>query len=336
MIFHSSRCLDYQWPHHPETPARVRAAAARLQKNPRHEWREPPSATEADILRVHSPEHLRSVKTGSYRDVDTPWSATMFELAMLSAGGAIAAAESALAGRQAFSLMRPPGHHAERNRVMGFCYFNNIAVAVAKALETFRLKPQIPSVKTQPRHDSNASCDRDSDYPSLEETIPRLNDPTIQRVAIVDFDCHHGNGTEDIFLGNNRVLFVSLHQNPCYPGTGLDCRKNCLNYPLPPGTDEAGFGEALDRALEEARAFRPQLIAVSAGFDAHKGDPITEMRLEVETFEKIGARILALQRELAAREGASFLPAFAVLEGGYGARFAACVEAFVNGWEWAQ
>ena len=159
---------------------------------------------------------------------------------------------------------------------MGFCYFNNIAIAVAKVL-------------------------------------------AVSRIAIVDFDCHHGNGTENIFLGNDRVLFASLHQSPCYPGTGLRSQKNCRNYPLPPQTEETEFLEALDHALDEVRAFKPQLIAISAGFDAHKADPITEMELEVETFGKIGERLRGL-----------CLPSFAVLEGGYGARFAACAETFVD------
>ena len=169
---------------------------------------------------------------------------------------------------------------------MGFCYFNNIAIAVARVLEG----------KGSGGHR-----------------------PPLQRVAIVDFDCHHGNGTEDVFLGNERVLYVSFHQSPCYPGTGLHSRQNCRNYPLPPDTGEETYLAAFDQGLDEVKKFKPQLLAISAGFDAHKGDPITQMGLEVETFGKIGERLRVLD-----------VPNFAVLEGGYGAWFTACVEVFVE------
>jgi acetoin utilization deacetylase AcuC-like enzyme len=186
-----------------------------------------------------------------------------------------------VAGEPALSLMRPPGHHAGRDNVMGFCYFNNIAIAVARLLAEHKL----------------------------------------QRVAILDFDCHHGNGTEEIFRGDDRVLFVSLHQSPCYPGTGLEHAGNCLNYPLPPLTGPGRFLEAIDDALRRIVAFAPEVLAVSAGFDAFKDDPITQMALEVETYHEIARRLAALR-----------VRTFAVLEGGYAVEFASCVEAFVSGW----
>jgi acetoin utilization deacetylase AcuC-like enzyme len=117
-------------------------------------------------------------------------------------------------------------------------------------------------------------------------------------------------------------LFISLHQSPCYPGTGVENRGNCLNYPLPPGTEPPEFLAAIDEALVRVRNFQAQALAVSAGFDAYKGDPITHMGLEIDTFQDIGARIRRLE-----------LPAFAVLEGGYSQEFARCVEAFVSGWD---
>src|SRR5262249_13030874 len=130
-----------------------------------------------------------------------------------------------------------------------------------------------------------------------------------RKVAILDFDCHHGNGTEDIFRGNERVLFTSLHQSPCYPGTGLTSEDNCINYPLPPGTAPLQFLAALDKAINEIRNFKPDLLAVSAGFDAYKDDPITQMGLEIKTFQEIGRHIADFTQ--------SKLPCFAVLEGGY-------------------
>ena len=145
------------------------------------------------------------------------FSPNIFEIAKLSAGAAILAAEHALAGRPAFSLMRPPGHHAERNRVMGFCYFNNIAIAVAK--------------------DAQTSITRKS-----------------ERVAILDFDCHHGNGTEDIFRGNERVLFVSLHQSPCYPVPGL-MSAQLHQLSAATGYRTGKFLETLDEAMGRIRDF---------------------------------------------------------------------------------
>ncbi len=289
VIVYSPRCLDYAAAGHPENPDRVRSAVAQLHKE-FHTWVTPVPCADEDILRVHTRELLTAVRTGGFADADTPVLSGIFEIAKLAAGGALLAAEHALAGRPAFSLMRPPGHHAERDRVMGFCYLNNLAIAVARMLES---------------------------------------SPKVRRVAILDFDCHHGNGTEDIFRGDKRVLFVSLHQSPCYPGTGLVSGRNCLNYPLPPGTGPERFLATLDEALGRIHAFQPDLLAVSAGFDAYKNDPITHMGLEIETFHDIGRRIADLTQPA---PKAVALPCFAVLEGGYSREFAKCVEAFVSGW----
>lgn len=280
LLIHSPRCLDYSAVGHPETPFRIRSSVALLQRA-NYVWITPAPCADEDILRVHSRAVLEAVQTGHYIDSDTPHFPEIFEIAKLAAGGAIRAADEAWGGQPALSLMRPPGHHAERDRVMGFCYFNNIAIAVSKWLA---------------EHSG-------------------------RRAAILDFDCHHGNGTEDIFLGDERVLFTSLHQSPCYPGTGLVTRENCVNFPLPPGTGPAGFLAALDQALGKIRAFQPAILAVSAGFDAFKDDPITEMALEVETYHEVGRRIAGLQ-----------VPTFAVLEGGYARQLADCVEAFVTAW----
>jgi acetoin utilization deacetylase AcuC-like enzyme len=282
LIIYSPRCLEYAAAGHPESPERIRATRALLEKES-HTWLAPEPCSEQDILRVHSPAMLEALKSGSFSDPDTPYFANIYELARLSAGAAILASEKALQGEPAFSLMRPPGHHAERDRIMGFCYFNNIAIAVAKVLE---------------------------------------ENPRVQKVAILDFDCHHGNGTEAIFRGDERVLFVSLHQSPCYPGTGLRSAGNIVNYPLPPGTTPDKFMAALDSALGKIAELKPDLLAISAGFDAYKHDPITQMGLEIETYRHIGAHIAKLGP----------LPAFAVLEGGYAPELPECVSAFVDGW----
>jgi acetoin utilization deacetylase AcuC-like enzyme len=278
IIVHSPRCLEYSAPGHPERPERIRTSVAELEES-RHTWLVPEPCPEADILRVHTLAMLRAVQAGNYEDADTPHFANSYELARLAAGAAILAAQQT---QPACSLMRPPGHHAEHNRVMGFCYFNNLAIAVAKLLA----------------------------------------DGQARRVAILDFDCHHGNGTEDIFRGDDHVLFVSLHQSPCYPGTGLASRENCVNFPILPHTGPAEFLRAFNDALAQIRDFKPDRLAISAGFDMYKDDPITDMALEVETYREIGRRIAELK-----------LPAFAVMEGGYAEALADCVAAFVAGWE---
>jgi acetoin utilization deacetylase AcuC-like enzyme len=224
---------------------------------------------------------VEQVKNGEFLDADTPNSKRMFEYALLSAGAAIQAQEIALHKEYAFSLMRPPGHHASRNSAGGFCYFNNIAVAVSKALDT------------------------------------------VERVAIIDIDCHHGNGTQDIFLGNKRVLYVSLHQSPLYPGTGLKSEENCLNLPLSPGTGQEEYLTEFKKAIEEVKKFSPRLIAVSAGFDTYKADPLTNLNLEKETYAKISGLISALKK-----------PTFSVLEGGYNVfELPECIEQYLMGWD---
>ncbi len=290
IIIHSPICLEYASAGHPERPARIQSTVALLRKQS-HTWIEPTPCNDDDLKRVHSLGHIQAVATGNYFDGDTPHFPNIDGLARLAAGAAIQAATLARAEQRAFSLMRPPGHHATQETVMGFCYFNNIAVAVAHQLH---------------------------------------HHPEIERVAILDFDCHHGNGTEDIFLGDKRVLFCSVHQAPCYPGTGLQSRQNCLNFPLSPGTVAEGFLEAIDAALGKIGRFKPQMLAVSAGFDAFQGDPITHMGLEIETFDQIGRRIHRAAGLIGKNKP---LPVFGVLEGGYADDLDKCVAAFIAGWE---
>ena len=280
-IFFSPKCLNYHHPGHPESPERIRSVHDYLEAR-KYSFSEPHPCNKDDILRVHSEEHLKNLIQESFLDMDTPVLPDIAEFAMLSAGSAILAADSAIQGETAFSLMRPPGHHATRNQVMGFCYLNNIAIAVARHLES---------------HPEN-------------------------RVAILDFDCHHGNGTEDIFLENPSVLYVSLHQTPLYPGTGLDSRSNAINFTLPPGTGETTYLEALDNAFAKISEFKPDLLAVSAGFDTFKEDPLTQIDLDIGTYKKIGNRISALNKTT-----------FIVMEGGYSPKLPECVGDFLKGME---
>ncbi|MFQ6007527.1 MAG: histone deacetylase family protein [Candidatus Zixiibacteriota bacterium] len=275
-IIFSKKCLEYSQPGHPESPERVKAAYVYLKE--KLEFVPPGRIEEKDILSVHSETLLESVKTGRFYDADSPNYPDIYSFAMLSTAGAVTACDIALKGDLSLSLLRPPGHHAGRNFLGGFCYFNNVAVAVARALWH------------------------------------------VGKAAIIDFDCHHGNGTQDIFLGNEKVLYVSLHQSPLYPGTGLASDRNCLNFPLPAGTDELCYMAAFGKAMDEISKFEPDLIAISAGFDTYKHDPLAGLCLDKSTYEKIGKVIAELSK-----------PTFAVLEGGYSADLPECIYQFLSG-----
>ncbi len=277
-IFYSAACLGYSQPGHPESPARVLHTYEYLMEKG-FRFIEPAPCTEEDILMAHSRKLLESVKHGSFYDADTPALPGIYDIARLSAGGAVAAAMHCLdRDEKAFSLMRPPGHHAGWNAPGGFCYFNNIAIASLKALEK------------------------------------------AGKVAIVDFDCHHGNGTEEIFRGRKDFLYLSLHESPLYPGTGLRSSGNCINHPLPAGTGHDEYLSVFADALKKVETFDPGLLAISAGFDSYRGDPLTNLALEPATYLEIGRMLAALGR-----------PAFAVLEGGYSRDLPGCVHQFLSG-----
>jgi acetoin utilization deacetylase AcuC-like enzyme len=264
-VITDERCIEYLRAGHPERPARISRTLERLrnQKELPITWAAPLPVSETSILRAHTPGHLAALEAGEDFDTDTPWFPNIGDHARRSVGGALAALASARAGQTAFSLMRPPGHHATREVSMGFCYLNSIAIA------------------------------------ALEAAASGL------KVAVFDFDVHHGNGTEAILLDQPRTAFFSIHQFPCYPGTGRqNVGGNCFNFPVAPMTPREKYRDTLSKALEGVKKF--DLVAVSAGFDAYAQDPLAQETLEAEDYQWLGRSI----RELAARN-------FSVLEGGY-------------------
>jgi acetoin utilization deacetylase AcuC-like enzyme len=282
IIFHDSRCTEYSQPGHPERPARIERSAPHLrQRHPEWEWRKPESAPEASLLRAHSREHVARIKAASQAfDTDTPAYPDIYEHARRATGAAVEVTREALQGNRAFSLMRPPGHHATRDRAMGFCYFGHIAIAALEALEN-----------------------------------------GAERVAIWDFDAHHGNGTEDIVANHRRIAFASIHQFPGYPGTGTRSFANIHNYPVAPLTPRESHVAEVRRALDELLAFKPSLLLVSAGFDAYAGDPITEMTLEPEDFATFGKWLAEID-----------VPSGAILEGGYSDDLPGLIDVFLEAW----
>lgn len=283
-ITHPSCKLHEMGSWHPECPARLDAINDRLLASGLMNLIEPMQArlaTRDDILRVHAAEHLsfltaHAPASGYYQvDPDTIMNPHTLEAARAAAGAGITAVDAIMSGdyRSAFCSVRPPGHHARPGQAMGFCFFNNIAVAVSYALEKYGL----------------------------------------HRVAIIDFDVHHGNGTEEMFAGDERVLMCSFYQHPLFPGTRVDpAASNMLNIPVDPYTK----GDALrmivsDIWLPRLREFRPQFIFISAGFDAHREDDMAQLDMVESDYAWITARLMELADETADGRVASFL------EGGY-------------------
>ncbi len=266
-IVYDPTCLEYS-PNYVE--GSYRSESIHKELNESFEFVKPKPATEKDILLVHTKEHFERVKSGKYYDEDTHVIDIKYPL--LSAGAAIEAAKI-----NGFSICRPPGHHAGKHFLGGFCYFNNIAIAVASQNK---------------------------------------------KAAILDIDIHHGNGTQDIFLGKKDVLYLSIHESPQYPGTGLVSEKNCINCPLPAGTTEDSYLKYLQKCIQEINKFKPEILAISIGFDTYCQDRIGNFLLKVDSYRKIGEVIKKLG-----------LPTFFILEGAYSEDIGKLASSFIHGVE---
>ena len=272
-VVYSPRYLEHNDPSHPENAGRLQAIVELLQRA--GVWGkalhiEPQLVAHERLTSLHAPAYVDKVRQAAeagrvWLDLDTYLSPASYQVALLAAGGVIQAVEAVLAGQAeaALALVRPPGHHARPGREMGFCLFNNVALAALHALE----------------------------------------ERGLERVLIVDWDVHHGNGTQEAFYRDGRVMYFSTHQFPYFPGTGAvqeigagPGTGRMVNVPLPPGVGDAGYRRAFEEVLlPTARRFCPQLVLVSAGYDPHWADPLASMQVSVRGF----ARMAAIVRQIA-------------------------------------
>lgn len=282
IIITDSRCTAYHRPGHPERPQRILGSVEHLKKQTelKLEWIDPALVADEALLLAHQAQHLRDLSQGFDFDGDTPAYPEIAAHARRSVGAALQAMELGRSGKLAFSLMRPPGHHATRNHAMGFCYLNSIAIACLQAQKK-----------------------------------------GAKKVAVFDFDVHHGNGTEDIFLKRPDTAYFSVHQFPAYPGTGAAHRENSFNFPVAPDSPATLYRSACRQALEKVKDFKPDLLGISAGFDAFKGDPLCQQRMEANDFYELGREIRALK-----------IPTFSILEGGYSSALPELILAYLKGW----
>jgi acetoin utilization deacetylase AcuC-like enzyme len=284
LVTHPDCVLHEMGAGHPESPQRLKSILAALEASglgARLVKREAPEATREQLERVHEASHVDFVFESAppsgyaYLDPDTSMNARSLSAALHAAGAIVAATDAVMAGeaKRAFCAVRPPGHHATRDRPMGFCIFNNVAIGAAHAIAAHGL----------------------------------------ERVAVLDFDVHHGNGTEDAFHEDPRVMLCSTFQHPYYPYSGADSgNEHIINVPLPAMTDGRGFRTAVERFWMPAlESFRPELVFVSAGFDAHRDDPLAYLKLDDEDYRWVSERLVDVAERHAEGRVVS------TLEGGY-------------------
>ncbi len=277
------RCTEYHSPGHPERPQRIQRSHELLKSQTELpiDWLDPLPVSDEQILRAHSKRLLEAVDAETDFGSDTPSYPGIAQHTRRSVGSALHALKLCRAGELAFSLMRPPGHHATRDEAMGFCYFNSIAIA---ALESHAIGTK--------------------------------------KVAIFDFDVHHGNGTEDILLNQDGFAFFSVHQHPAYPGSGGSHRgNNCFNFPVAPDSPAYAYRDACSAAMAKMKEFKPDLIAISAGFDSHRTDLLCQQNMETEDFHWLGEQVQKLKT-----------PTFTVLEGGYSKALPDAILSYLKGW----
>jgi len=284
LLTHPDCVLHEMGEGHPESPMRLKAVLAALESSglaSRLSLIEAPLAERAQLERVHEPEYVDLVVSSApehgyaYLDPDTSMNPRSLYAALRAAGALVRATDLVMEGKvaSAFCAVRPPGHHATRDRAMGFCLFNNVAIGAAHALDAHGL----------------------------------------ERVAILDFDVHHGNGTEDAFHDDPRVMLCSTFQHPYYPYSGADSgNEHIINVPLPAMTDGRRFREAVERQwLPALEAYKPQFVFVSAGFDAHRDDPLAYLKLADEDYRWVTQQLVGVARRHAQGRVVS------TLEGGY-------------------
>ena len=271
VLYHSDFLNHDTGTGHPERPDRLRACVSALESSEQLNllnWVEPRSATISELEWVHTKEHIAHVKSicdtgGGYLDPDTPVCSESYAIALKSAGAWMDGVDKVLNGNSAFVLSRPPGHHAESGRAMGFCLFSNAALAATYA----------------------------------------LNQEHINKVAIFDWDVHHGNGTQHIVQANPDIAYVSIHQFPFYPGTGSQMEKgdhdNVLNIPVPSGYGSAEYRQKFnEKVMPFIQNFLPDLLIISAGFDAHRLDPLAGINLSAEDFSYMTNHCLEIRSNI--------------------------------------
>ena len=283
-IFTSETSLNHKTGSgHPENPERVKAVIENLKKNKNLIWKKPSKFNNNILTIAHSKEYIENVQKAFpsnslvYLDGDTIVSPGSKEATIDAVGSIISAIDGVEKKefKNAFCAVRPPGHHAEKNKAMGFCIYNNVAIGARYLINHYKY----------------------------------------QKVAIIDFDVHHGNGTQDIFFDDKKVLYISTHQYPYYPGTGGENEKgkynNIFNIPLPAGTNSEEYLDVYEHVLKKLNEFKPNFILFSAGFDAHKNDPLAQLKLNSKDYYEITKRTLEYSKKFCDGKVVS------ILEGGY-------------------